>query len=395
MFFSISKSSKDNFISSHQLGSLYLNLDSGWSIAEDSDNLMFYKGYADYFKLSERLDEILASRVPEHTGNFCCIYFNKHTKAIAIRSDKYRGFPVYVHNEEITNLLQSHNVVFSNVVIDVHQDLSIVSSKFNLIGVVATEELPYADVLDKITDILDRKTQAFLSHNELPVRAFLSGGVDSLLVFTCLNKFTKNYSLVKEQHVAYDKFWMCNSEDLQKFWGYKQIHHWDTPTVLTSGTPGDEYMLRSPYTSDVYLQYHGMSLKGLSTSSRWSDSLHSAYFLNANLKEEYTTQAVNNVNNNKTILYWNLCNIVANDWQHWHLGQTLTWTPLRDLEIFKLILQLPFDHALEQMFDSQLSIDLINRNFPGASAAISDKKNSGNIRKNLYKFYTMLESSGQ
>jgi hypothetical protein len=138
-----------------------------------------------------------------------------------------------------------------------------------------------------------------------------------------------------------------------------------------------------------------MSLKDLATSSQWGDSLHSAYFLNANLKEEYTTQAIKNVNNNKTILYWNLCNIVANDWQHWHLGQTLTWTPLRDLEIFKLILQLPFDHALEQMFESKLSVDLINRNFPGASAAISDKKNSGNIRKNLYKFYTMLESSGQ
>ena len=132
MFFSISKSLKDNFVTSHQLGALYLNLDSGWGTVEDADTLIFYKGYADYFKLSNHLDEIITNKFPEHTGNFCCIYFNKHTKSIAIRSDKYRGFPIYVHNEEITNLLQSSNVVFSNVVIDVQQDLSIISSKFNL-----------------------------------------------------------------------------------------------------------------------------------------------------------------------------------------------------------------------------------------------------------------------
>ena len=93
----------------------------------------------------------------------------------------------------------------------------------------------------------------------------------------------------------------------------------------------------------------------------------------------------NILNENKHNYY--LCNIILNDWQHWHLGNTLTWTPLRDLRIFKLLLQLPLESAIGQITDSVISKKLIERNFPNGTRLISDQKNSVAAMKNLAELY--------
>jgi hypothetical protein len=85
--------------------------------------------------------------------------------------------------------------------------------------------------------------------------------------------------------------------------------------------------------------------------------------------------------------YHSLCDIVANDWQHWHLGETLHWTPLRDLEIFKILMRLPLSDAIDQIMDSTLSRALIEKNVPGATELISDQKNTEPILKNLNRLF--------
>lgn len=78
--------------------------------------------------------------------------------------------------------------------------------------------------------------------------------------------------------------------------------------------------------------------------------------------------------------------MAVNDYQHWHLGNTLTWTPLRDLEIYKMFLRLDVDSAISQIMDSTISLQLIELNCPGLSKVISDQKNAGNYMKNLADF---------
>ena len=85
----------------------------------------------------------------------------------------------------------------------------------------------------------------------------------------------------------------------------------------------------------------------------------------------------------KKELQWSLCNNAVNDWQHWHIGNTLTWTPLRDLDIYKMFLRLEPKDAVGQVMDSFISMGLIERNCPGLSNTISDQKNTGNYLKNL------------
>jgi hypothetical protein len=176
-----------------------------------------------------------------------------------------------------------------------------------------------------------------------------------------------------------------NSGTIQnKFWGYSQFHHWVEPCVLTSGAPGDEFMLRSPTTVDLLLKFNKQSIISLLETS-WKNCLHSEYFSKPKHNKIFQNQLVNPDWDHKTVL-WNLCNIVVNDWQHWHLGNTLTWTPLRDLEIFKILLRLPINDALGQIMNSDISCKLIEQNKPGLTTLISDQKNSGNAMKNLVDF---------
>jgi hypothetical protein len=59
------------------------------------------------------------------------------------------------------------------------------------------------------------------------------------------------------------------------------------------------------------------------------------------------------------------------------------WTPLRDLEIFKIIMRLPLQDAKNQIMNSIFSQALIERNVPGATEFLSDVKNTGAVLKNL------------
>ena len=212
----------------------------------------------------------------------------------------------------------------------------------------------------------------------LPIKSFLSGGVDSLLVYSYLTRAGASVDVVEYLHVDYDHFWRCNSHHLKKFWAYNQIHHWIAPTVLASGAPGDEFMLRSPTTATMYLHSCNHDIRELLKNN--PTCLHHDHFLKPKNKQSidryYHATSVE-----QTI--WDICNNLVNDWQHWHIGNTLTWTLLRDIEITKLLLRLPLESAIGQVLDSALSKKLIERNILGATAWLSNQKNIEPIRKNL------------
>lgn len=384
MFFAISRLPQDSFTQSWQLGNVYLSTDDGWSQHIAGSKTFVFKGYADSVKLSDSLAEVTKSRRPTHSGNFCVIVYDTHNQEIRIHTDLYRSFPLYITPGQIvTNLRPGLSNVWADNVAAIDQELQITQTKFDIYGDILTDTLTFKQAVDCIDQILSNKTQSFLRHNTTPIKAHLSGGVDSLLVFSYLQKFSDSYELVRCQHFDYDRFWVLNEGQIKKFWGYRQLHHWREPTVLTSGAPGDEFMLRSPTTSNLFLLYHNTNV--IRELGKRPDSLHGYYFKLDKHQEIFKNQVPLAVTG-KTDLIRQLCNTVSNDHQHWHLGNTLTWTPLRDLEIFKTILRMPVTDCVDQILDSKLSKALIERNMPGGTALISDQKNNLTPMKNLVNF---------
>lgn len=373
MFYSISQSKKENFSNFYQLGKYVISTDAGWS----QQGNYVYKGYADKFDLAGNL-----SADHTNTGNYTIFEYCPDTQELSIRTDKYRSYPIFVYPEQITNLIPGGRTVWADSILTVQSDFSVNEQKFDVIGKIDTTPLTFDQALEKVDHILANKTQEFLSHNQTPIRAFASGGVDSTLVLAYLSKHTDNFELVKCNHLDHDKFWLLNSGTLtNNFWAYKQIHHWISPTVLTSGAPGDEFMLRSPTTSNWLIQNNGMNMLDL-LEDRYSNSLHCDHFK----KYKQLFQAEFVPVDHKQLIY-QICNNVVNDWQHWHIGNTLTWTPLRDLEITKIMLRVPVDQMLGQILNSNFSRSLILRTAPNLNQIISDRKNSGNYMKNLVDLY--------
>jgi hypothetical protein len=349
-----------------------------------------YKGYADVAAMSDLLEQIVIQTEPVLLGNFCAVVYDSENDTVKIQTDRYRGFPIYFKNQHsVTNLEQLEHTAWTDSLLEISGDFTVTERKFDVIGEINTTELSEAEVVDQVNHILDVKTKSFLSHNKLPIRAHLSGGVDSLLVYSYLQKFDQTHKLIDYEYIEYDEFWLKNSGTLQKNWGYNQIHHWRTPCILTSGAPGDEFMLRSPTPTDKYTKTHGLNILDLLELPKWKDSLHYTYFNKPVNRAIFKNQIVTKYQTPEELMR-DLCNIIVNDWQHWHIGNTLTWTPLRDLEIFKLLLRLPVDSALGQILNSDLSRRLIEHNTPGLTSVISDQKNSGNQMANLCDFLSIL-----
>jgi hypothetical protein len=385
MFFKLSRQPDPQFPQHHELQALVLSTDQGWHRAEDAHKIWIYKGYLDRAAWSA---DIL-NQLDDHAefGNFMVFEMDRDSGNIRLKTNRWRGVLIWNQPDVgFSNLFRGDYTVWNDSSITIAQDLTFQEQKLDILGHDSTAIMSRAQVVDSIHTILRERTGSFLSHNHLPLKVFCSGGVDSTLVWSYVKTMTDDFELVLENRVQWDQFWCRNRKHItREFWGYQQIHHWLDPCVLTSGAPGDEFMLRSPTTTNLWCMYQGLDIFDLLHSA---PSLHAQYFLQPKHQELFRNQQqdpglhpVMRLSRPEFVRY--LCNIVVNDCQHWHLGNTLTWTPLRDLRVFRTLLNLENDHIISQMLHSDVSLELIAKNDQALLSVMSDIKNVGESLSNL------------
>jgi hypothetical protein len=263
-------------------------------------------------------------------------------------------------------------------------NLKLVESKFDAVGPVAGIEQSVGAVLDQVDQLLVQKIKTFFDNNKLPVNVFLSGGMDTMLLYSYIKRLGIAHTLVDFNHIDHDYFYLNNHDSLEKFWGYRQIHHWRESCILVSGAPGDEFTARSPTTANMLLRYHGVSIPELLQREWPAQSLHYTYFNNPKYFKIWEDQTHLSYTSLEHVIS-QCASINLNDWQHWHLGETLTYTPLRDIEIFKTIASLNKDDLIRQVMDSLIQKQLIEKNAPELLLGLSTQKNSNNCMANLTK----------
>lgn len=375
MFFCLSKKSLSNFPVNLKIHDFWINLDQGWQVVDSTDCVAVFKGYADDFDLRTNLNLVLDQSVPQYTGNFCVLKIQSN--CVEIKTDLWRSFPIYVDRyEKINNLVPSGRTCWTSNAIAIDREFDVKDIIFDPVGSIDSSMA----TVDQIDQLLSRKINKFCQQLTDPVRVFLSGGVDTLLLYSYIKRFDIPHQIVWSNHCDHDWFWLSNHADITQHWGYRQIHHWQENCVLVSGAPGDEFTLRNPSIANLYLLHHGSNI--LEQLAQFPNCLHANFF---NKYRDHLTKQIQSHSADQTgkDIFWRLCNTVINDWQHWHIGNTLTWTPLRDLNLFKLFLSLPKDLCVAQILDSSVSVSLIEKNVPGLGAVIGDQKNSGNYMKNV------------
>lgn len=334
---------------------MWVNCDNGWM----QTGTTFYKGYDD---------------------NYCRITVD--AGGAGITHSLPRSFPIWHQTGIVTNIDSTLTPAWTDDAISMDLSGNIINTKINTDLKVPIETLTISQAQYLIQQRLDKKL------TQLPdnVKLFCSGGIDTLLLYAMLAG-QRSFELIVDEYYEQDTFTKTNQIALNKFWGYTQIHHWTSPTWLATGSHGDEYFLRGPAVIAMLTAWHNIDFGKLLADN--PDCYHYHHF------NKYTELWTNSWNNRHQLqneyptvelLNQQIMNILVNDYQHWHLGNTLTWTPYKDIEIARILLQCSINELIPQFLDGRLSKDLIINYNPAIIDYLSEYKNH-NAQENLPKLH--------
>ena len=332
MFFYLGKTFKDNYPNHTTLpNGLCLSTDDGWHHHGNT----ITKGYC----------------LQNNKGNYCS--FICDTETVKIAHDDTRGFPLFYDDNGLSNLEDLPNRIWAdaqNIRINTNMEITYDVQKIIFSKQGYTDE----QVIDLIAESLHSQFKEFVNKNTLPIKIFLSGGIDSLLMWAYLDHYTKDYEIVDYEYLKYTPFWIKSGKHLKsKYWAYKQIHLWDKPCVLVTGGCGDEYMLRGPYTNSKLLKSMGYNILNEVQSSHYMYN-----YLNKPKNVESINKSIKDIPQD---CFTYCLNCLANDHQHWHIEETLTFTPIKNLDILRLVMQSSPELILAQAIDASISKQLVQR----------------------------------
>lgn len=385
MFFKIKSTADSDFPEQTKITDRYwLNTDSGWNFIDIGGSVVYYKGYIDEFTFTEDLlKSIVNDPTPRYPGNFLVIIIRG--QEITISHDLHRGSPITITDECCHNFPELGRNILASEYIRFTDLNKIENISFDAIGPIDSTPLTRTDALNQIDEIMHNRLRKFYTHNRLPVRAFLTGGVDTLIIYSYMKSMGLEHALCTCEHLDYTEFVCKNIATLKKNWGYRQIHNWAEPSVLVTGVCGDNIMLRNAPTTNLIMMHWGSSLLDCPT-----DQYHYPFLQKADVRSLYIDQ-LQNLKTKQLATRWDLIvkntlNVNLNDHQHWHLDNTLTFTPLKDLEITKIMLRMPQEDIVAQIFDGMISKELIRRNFPDLLQFVNRYKNVSN-QTTLWRLY--------
>jgi hypothetical protein len=380
MFFNIAPTVDTRFPNNIECGWAFFNCDHGWERFETTDGVIFAKGYASNINLSKLVDRF--DQANQYDGNFCLVKIGNN---IQITHNKYRSFPLSRYPSSITNLYTNGGTqVWTN------QRLTVDSTwqsnlLYDQLPQPATQSITLAQAIDQIFELLVNDITQFVKIYNPDIKLFCSGGVDTTLLYALFHYIKYPIELVIGPHWDSDYFSTENQDELSKFWGYSQLHHWNSSTWLATGSCGDEYFLRGPAVIAMLTAWHDINFTEVLAKSsdhyhyyhfnKYQDVWNTARSTNNKLKHDYPLMAN---------LHAQILNILSNDHQHWHLGNTLTYTPFNNLDIAKILLQVNIDDLMLQFTDALITKLLIQKVDPTLCSVVSTFKNHNSFQ-NLAK----------
>ena len=329
MWFRISPNKLDRYPANYLLNNRYwLNCDNGWEEIWTVFGFAYIKGYCHERGINGVLaNDLFTNPQPRYTGNFIAVLAHNDGHII-ITSDTSRSCPIY-RDDNAMEVGNMDMAIRKNIWADAWVSLSHVIHEHRwpaVPKVIAPRS--WSALVDEVHNLLSAKF-SWLGLNGQNIKVFYSGGIDTLTCISYMRAFHIPFELVCAEHSDYDKFTLEFESEIKQHWGYNQIHHYREPTVFVTGACGDEYFLRGPTTANIMLMHLGKSMQEVIKPEHY----HYKYFLGFDKSEIYRQQSTDPVIlqacKSKTDTADYILRNCINDHQHWHLGNTITFTPLR------------------------------------------------------------------
>jgi hypothetical protein len=214
MFFSLSPTADDRFPNRSSIPGGFFNHDNGWQWQQMSGQTVAFKGYTE-----TAIDKLVQDPTPRHKGNFCLI-IPGNQKTI-VTHDINRSFPLFwYHDQQILTNLQldnSHTAVYADRYVSLDSSLTYHQTFFNCYGNVDQLPITVEDCVDQLGCLLEQKIQNLKL--DLPIKLFLSGGLDTGLLGALANKSKIDYERIHYEHFDYDQFTYKNITNIKKkYW---------------------------------------------------------------------------------------------------------------------------------------------------------------------------------
>jgi hypothetical protein len=374
MFFNIQKKLDNRFAENIPLTSSYwFNCDEGWhSIQNPKCKIALVKGYC--FDDCDFVTELINDPTPKHNGNFCLIYVN-HNDEIIITHDAERSFPLFQTENSIGVIgIDPSTKINANTFVIIKNKI-IKNKFFNTYNI--KNNITLDGAANIILEILIPKFN-WLKNNKIKPAFFFSGGVDTLTCLALLDYCGIDYKLLLEEHYDYDKFSINFRDDLtsnQKYWGYKQLNYYNKPCTIITGAMGDENFMRGPATIKFLLEYYKVNIFHILKPSDY----HYNYFYREYNKKIFDTHLEPRLQI-YTKDYKKLCDKIIdcnlNDHQHWHIGETISFTPFKDLNILSTVLSMDYSSIEKQITNAVLQKRIIEMASPKMLKYLTQQKNT-------------------
>mgnify|MGYP003640337696 CR=1 FL=1 len=376
MFFELAHNHNDDFPVNLDLpNGLVFNCDAGWQRINMHGRTLVFKGYhTESFSDAELFEQTVQDPTPRFGGNFCLVVCDQHNTVIS--HSHGRSFPLVHDGDTVSNLRPEHVPMGINEYLSVSTQFD-VSRKF--CEPLSTQYRKYSleEGLDAVHEILTDYFERFLSRNTKPIKVFQTGGLDTTTVYTYMDHFTKDYELVDYEYHKFTHFYRRNYHTkVQKFWGYTHCHTWgDSPAVLATGAHGDDHFLRSQDLVNLMLMHHGEDIQDL--LDRNPTCYHHRYLRQYKHMhdEQRESKLIQSAIASEQHIKKYIMNRVSNDYQHWHLDETLFFTPLANIKIIEVMMGLPSEVLVQQALHGEFNRMLIERVNPDSLKLISKEKN--------------------
>lgn len=348
MFFTISQYPDPRLPEHENIGSWWFSHDAGWS----NNGNTWTKGYP---------------------GNHLSITWDKDR--IDVDHDLTRCFPLWwdKDTQTLSNFLGTGERIWADQQVSI-VNKQLITTSVDVVKTISTDTVSMDQVVDTISANLVNKALAL----QQPAKLFVTGGVDTLTLLALVKHTNIACDILDYEHFEYDEFTNQNIIDLKKqYWAYNQIHHWRQPTTLISGAYGDEFLFRGPHNIALWAAWHDIDINKITKTAKGYHVgyfrkpeneiiFQSAFYRRSTIKSMYPTYRD---------LVHKIIDTNANDFQHCHLGNTITWTPFKDPELTKIVLRLSQQDLLEHIIDATINKQIISKLYPNVLKLLSTTKN--------------------
>jgi hypothetical protein len=391
MYFELSKNKNLDYSKFYQIKNYILSTDLGWKEIQGLHGKIIYKGYADV-----NLENFLKNCYPANNempnGSFTAIMETAST--IYIKHDRSRSYPIFIDDDrsKCTNLTRHKTIIWPDTYVFIDCDSDIIKTKYVENEFEKKQDVSFNETCDSILSLLNKNINHFASNHNMPIKVVPTGGVDSTLLIGLLKHNNLDFEIINYEHKDWTYFYKKNrlavSENIGNMLFIKIGHTWGTkPTVLANGWHGDQHFFRDYLPLAVLCKAKNIDLPGQAQKYKGAYA-HQFILDEMNDRQEQHEQITKNIIDVSSA-YKKIFEIIIASFQCWHFEETIYWSPFKNIEITKSILQMSDKDIIDNAFMASVQKKLIEKVDPNLLDVITNQKNFFD-QKTFDKFTSIL-----